>query len=103
MIINRVGIAVFALMIMLAGLSGCGGSWAYNPSAPTSNPIPFISALTPTDPWNAQTGTITESQIGELTISLDSVCYQAFICPTAGGYYYVFGSLGALDVQRMVL
>jgi hypothetical protein len=34
-----------------------------------------------TDPWNAQTGTITESQIGELTISLDSVCYQAFICP----------------------
>jgi hypothetical protein len=53
-----------------------------------------------TDPWNAQTGTITESQIGELTISLDSVCYQAFICPTAGGYYYVFGSLGALDVQR---
>ncbi len=53
-----------------------------------------------TDPWDPQTGTVTASQTGQLTFSLDSACYLSFICPTAGGYYYVFGILGALDMQR---
>jgi len=53
-----------------------------------------------TDPWDPQTSTVTASQSGQLTISLDSACYLAFICPTPGGYYYIFGILGALDTQR---
>jgi hypothetical protein len=53
-----------------------------------------------TDPWDPQTGTVTASQSGQLTISLDSACYQAFICPTPGGYYFLFGILAALDSQR---
>ncbi len=53
-----------------------------------------------TDPWDPQTSTVTASQTGQLAISLDSACYLAFICPTPGGYYYIFGILGALDTQR---
>ena len=53
------------------------------------------------DPWDPQTSAGTAvSQTGQRAISLDSACYLAFICPTPGGYYYIFGILGALDTQR---
>jgi hypothetical protein len=53
-----------------------------------------------TDPWVPQTGTVTASQTGQLTFSLDGASFGTYITPMAGGYYYLFGTLGALDTER---
>ena len=53
-----------------------------------------------TDPWDPQTGVITTSQNGQLNFTLDSAPYQTIIIPMTGGYYYLFGTLAALDRQR---
>ncbi len=53
-----------------------------------------------TDPWAPQTGTITASQNGQMTFSVDGASWRTYIIPQVGGYYYLFGSLGALDTQR---
>ncbi|MBI3479031.1 MAG: DUF1565 domain-containing protein [Nitrosomonadales bacterium] len=54
------------------------------------------------DPWATQTGTVTASlaPIGTgtpLTISLDGASDSPNIVPQVGGYYYLFGTLAALD------
>lgn len=52
-----------------------------------------------TDPWTPETGAVTASQPGQVTISVDtSLCPS--VCATAGGYYYIFGILAALDTER---
>ena len=53
-----------------------------------------------TDPWSTQTAVITTSSPGQLSLSLDMPCSVAYICPTSGGYYYLFGALGLLETQR---
>jgi hypothetical protein len=53
-----------------------------------------------TDPWSHQTATVTASAAGQLTFTLDGASSIPYITPMLGGYYYVFGALGALDTQR---
>jgi hypothetical protein len=52
------------------------------------------------DPWDHQTGVITTSQNGQLKFTLDNAPIQNYIIPMSGGYYYLFGTLSALDRQR---
>ncbi len=53
-----------------------------------------------TDPWDPQTGTVTASQAGQVTFTVDGASFPPYIEPAAGGYYYLFGSLGALDTEN---
>ncbi len=53
-----------------------------------------------TDPWDPQTGTITASQSGNLTLTVDGASSQTYIIPMPGGYYYLFDTLSALDTER---
>ncbi|MBF0457090.1 MAG: hypothetical protein HQK99_04260 [Nitrospirae bacterium] len=53
-----------------------------------------------TDPWSSQTGTVTGSQSSQLAFTLDGATFPPMISPTAGGFYYVFGTLGALDTEN---
>jgi hypothetical protein len=53
-----------------------------------------------TDPWVTQTGTVSASQSNQLTFSVDGASTSPYIIPMAGGYYYLFGTLGALDTER---
>ena len=53
-----------------------------------------------TDPWDPLTGTVTASSAGKLTFAADGASYPPYIQPQAGGYYYLFGILGALDTEN---
>jgi hypothetical protein len=50
------------------------------------------------DAWGHMTGTVTASGAQQLTMSVPTDWCPS-ICPAAGGYYYLFGILGALDTQ----
>ena len=52
------------------------------------------------DPWSPQTGVVTASEASQVTFTVDGASYPPPIEPTAGGYYYVFGILGALDTEN---
>ena len=52
------------------------------------------------DPFGHQTGTVTASSQGQVTINVGQTATCPAICPTAGGYYYLFGILGALDAEN---
>ena len=52
------------------------------------------------DAWSHLTGTVTASGSGQLTFAVDTTSSCPYLCPTAGGYYYLFGVLGALDTQN---
>jgi uncharacterized protein (TIGR03437 family) len=58
-----------------------------------------VHLLSGTDPWGPETATVTGSAGGRLTISLDSQDYSPYIQPQAGGLYYLYRSLAALDKQ----
>lgn len=50
------------------------------------------------DPFGQETGTVTASGSGQVSIDVESgTCPQ--ICPSPGGYYYLFGTLAALDAE----
>lgn len=51
------------------------------------------------DPFGNETGTVTASATGQLTINVEIGTCTA-ICPQPGGLYYLFGTLGALDTER---
>lgn len=52
-----------------------------------------------TDPFGHQTGIVSSSDAGQLGINVEvQTCPD--ICPAVGGYFYLFGILGALDQQR---
>jgi Right handed beta helix region len=53
-----------------------------------------------TDPFGHQTGNVTASSLGRITIDVGQAGTCPSICPTAGGFYYLFGTLGALDVPH---
>ena len=53
-----------------------------------------------TDPFGHETGTVTTSGLGSnyyLMSGQTGTC--PYICPAKGGYYYLFGTLGALDTE----
>ena len=51
------------------------------------------------DPFGQETGTVTASGNGQLSIDVETgTCPD--ICPVPGGYYYLFGALAALDAPR---
>lgn len=52
------------------------------------------------DPFGNQTGTVTGSASGRISIDVSQIGTCPAICPTAGGYYYLFGTLAALDAER---
>lgn len=52
-----------------------------------------------TDAWDPQTGTVTASSPGQLTFTVDGADFPPYIEPQAGGLYYVYRLLGALDAQ----
>ncbi len=52
------------------------------------------------DPFGHQTGKVTGSTSGAITIDVGQSGTCPAICPTKGGYYYLFGILGALDVEK---
>jgi uncharacterized protein (TIGR03437 family) len=58
-----------------------------------------VHMLSGTDPWSPQTATVTASSGGRLTIVLDDEDYPPYIQPQAGGLYYLYRSLAALDEQ----
>ncbi len=53
-----------------------------------------------TDPFSHETGTVTSSSAGQLAISLPAPGTCPDICPAAGGYYYLLGTLNALDAEE---
>jgi uncharacterized protein (TIGR03437 family) len=58
-----------------------------------------VHLLSGSDPWNAQSATVTSSTSGSLTMSLDDADFSPYIQPQSGGYYYLYRSLAALDKQ----
>jgi hypothetical protein len=52
------------------------------------------------DPFSHETGTVTSSSAGQLVISLPEMGTCPDICPAAGGYYYLLGTLNALDAEE---
>lgn len=53
-----------------------------------------------TDPWAPMSATVAASQAGELTITPDGAPIGDYIALIPGGYYFLFGSLAALDAER---
>lgn len=53
-----------------------------------------------TDPFSNQTGSIVSSSKGQIGIDVGQSSTCPTICPAAGGYYYLFGTLAALDAER---
>lgn len=51
------------------------------------------------DPFGQETGTVTTSGDGQISIDVETGTCPV-ICPTPGGYYYLFGALAALDTER---
>jgi hypothetical protein len=51
------------------------------------------------DPFGHETGTITASGNGRISIDVETGTCPS-ICPARGGYYYLFGTLAALDAER---
>ena len=81
--------------------TGTTGTQVVDPNLPNINwtgaKIHFWSG---SDPWDPQTGTITESSQGQLTFTVDGASFPPYIEPTPGGYYYLYRLLGALDTQN---
>ena len=51
------------------------------------------------DPFGHETGQVTSSENGRIFISGIETGTCPSICPTRGGYYYLFGTLAALDAE----
>jgi parallel beta-helix repeat protein len=52
------------------------------------------------DPFGHETGQVTASGNGQISLSGVEAGTCPEICPESGGYYYLFGTLAALDVER---
>jgi hypothetical protein len=53
-----------------------------------------------TDPADAQTATVTSSMSGQLNFTLDGIGNPFYTVPQAGGYYYLYRLLKALDAPN---
>jgi hypothetical protein len=52
------------------------------------------------DPFGHETGVVTGSGSGQLSINVGQTGTCPYICPVKGGFYYLFGTLSALDAER---
>ncbi len=52
------------------------------------------------DAWVHQTALVTSSSKGQASFTLDGASSLPYIVPQSGGYYYLFGSMSALDAPR---
>jgi hypothetical protein len=52
------------------------------------------------DPFSHQTGDVTYSTNGQIGIDVGQTGTCPSICPSSGGYYYLFGTLSALDAEN---
>ena len=52
------------------------------------------------DPFGHETGVVTASGSGQLSIDVGQTGTCPVICPVKDGLYYLFGTLGALDAER---
>jgi Right handed beta helix region len=52
------------------------------------------------DPFGHETGVVMGSGTGQISISVDETGTCPTICPATGGYYYLFGTLSALDAEQ---
>lgn len=52
------------------------------------------------DPFSHQTGKVTSSRGGRIGIDVGQTGTCPAICPSADGYYFLFGTLNALDAER---
>jgi Right handed beta helix region len=52
------------------------------------------------DPFGNQTGKVTSSGTGRIGIDVGQTGTCPYICPTEKGYYYLYGTLNALDIER---
>jgi hypothetical protein len=52
------------------------------------------------DPFGHETGNVNAASSGRITIDVGQAGTCPSICPTVGGFYYLFGTLGALDVPH---
>jgi hypothetical protein len=52
------------------------------------------------DPFGHETGVVTASGSGKITIDVGQTSTCPYICPVVGGFYYLFGTLAALDAER---
>jgi parallel beta-helix repeat protein len=53
-----------------------------------------------TNPFGHQTGSVTASGTGQISISVPAAGACPSICPAKGGFYYLFGTLSALDTEN---
>jgi len=52
------------------------------------------------DPFGNQTGKVTSSGVGRIGIDVGQTGTCPYICPAEKGYYYLYGTLNALDTER---
>lgn len=52
------------------------------------------------DPFGHETGIVTASQSGGISIDVGNTGTCPVICPAEGGHYYLFGALSLLDAER---
>jgi hypothetical protein len=52
------------------------------------------------DPFSHETGVVLASGSEHLSIDVGQTDTCPYICPASGGFYYLFGTLSALDVER---
>lgn len=52
------------------------------------------------DPFGHETGLVTASSPGQLSINVGQTGTCPSICPVAGGFYYLYGALAALDADQ---
>jgi Right handed beta helix region len=52
-----------------------------------------------TNPFGHETGKVTASGPGRIAIDVGQTGTCPYICPSSGGYYYLFGTLNALDAE----
>jgi hypothetical protein len=83
--------------------AGAGtNSWqVIDPSLPQANWTGAkIHLWSGKDPFGHETGQVTSSGNGQISVSGIETGTCPSICPAPGGYYYLFGTLAALDAQR---
>ncbi|MBB5317226.1 right-handed parallel beta-helix repeat-containing protein [Tunturibacter empetritectus] len=52
------------------------------------------------DPFGHQTGSVISSGVGQIGIDVGQTAICPFICPSENGYFYLYGTLKALDAER---
>jgi Right handed beta helix region len=80
---------------------GTNGSQIIDPKLPKVNWTGAkVHLWSGQDPFGNQTGKVTSSGSGQIGIDVGQAGTCPFICPAEKGYYYLYGTLNALDAER---